>query len=111
MVFFFVQETVGLVQSGPPTDLVQSRPIPVYRSELHLNQLNDDWHKSKLEGSDLKDYAKSKSCKILLLFSEDGVQASDLAISLAQQVTFEVIKVHPKHLRSFSKRIQIFKFF
>ena len=65
--------------------------MPVYRSELHLNQLKDDWQKSKLDGSDLKQNLNSKSCKILLLFSEDGVQASDLAISLAQQVTFEVM--------------------
>jgi hypothetical protein len=66
--------------------------MPLYRSELHHNQLKDDWQNSKLDGSDLKDNAKSKSCKILLLFSEDGVVASDLAISLAQQVTFEVIQ-------------------
>ena len=84
---FHFQENVGLVQSGPPADAVMSRSMPTYRSDLHLNRLKEE----NLKFADSDDLKKgSRSCKILLLFSEDGVQASDLAISLADQVTYEV---------------------
>ena len=84
---YFFQENVGLVQSGPPADAVMSRSMPTYRSDLHLNRLKEE----NLKFTDSDDLKKgSRSCKILLLFSEDGVQASDLAISLADQVTYEV---------------------
>jgi hypothetical protein len=43
-----------------------------------------------LDSGDLKKESSVGRCKILLLFSEDGVQASDLAVSLADQVSYEV---------------------
>jgi hypothetical protein len=66
--------------------------MPKYRSDLHLNQLMKKDDKSDFELDDVSDDLKkgSRSCKILLLFSEDGVAASDLAISLAEQVTVDV---------------------
>jgi hypothetical protein len=66
--------------------------MPKYRSDLHLNQLMKKDDQSDFELGDVSDDPKkgSRSCKILLLFSEDGVAASDLAISLAEQVTVGV---------------------
>ena len=85
---FFAQEHVGFVQSGPPAEAILSQSVPKYRSELHLNQLKNE--NSDFGSGDLKKSSGSGYCKILLLFSEDGVGASDLAVSLAHQVEVEV---------------------
>jgi hypothetical protein len=61
--------------------------------ELHRNQLKED--KSGLKDSEEGDSKSGlgRACKILLLFSEDGVAASDLAVSLAEQVVVEVTRI------------------
>ena len=59
---------------------------PQYQSELHLHK------KSKLfeDEEDLEKLKKKKiTCKVLLLFSEDGVPASDIAIDVSKTVDHE----------------------
>ena len=59
---------------------------PQYQSELHLQK------KSKLfeDEEDLEKLKKKKTtCKVLLLFSEDGVPASDIAIDVSKTVDHE----------------------
>ena len=51
------------------------------KSDFDLDDVSDDPKKG------------SRSCKILLLFSEDGVTASEMAISLSEQVTVDVSSI------------------
>lgn len=65
-----------------------SKDWPHYQSELHLHK------KSKLMDEEFyEDLDKSKrkkiSCKVLLLFSEDGVPASEMAIEVSKSLDLE----------------------
>ena len=53
--------------------------------------------KSKIEFDDPKKIPASKLCKILLLFSEDGVGSSEFIIGLGGEVTIDVSSVTRKN--------------
>lgn len=69
------EENTGIVRSAAE---VLNNDWPRYTSDLHLNKTFDE---KKIE---------KVSCKILLLFSEDGVASSQLAIDISRTVEHEV---------------------
>lgn len=78
-------EHTGVVQSA--AEVLNNDCWPRYTSELHLNKLDQD-------KNDEKEFkvrmSKKVSCKILLLFAEDGVTASQVAIDISKTMEHEV---------------------
>ena len=89
-----------LIQSGSlntpnysaPTNIINlSQP---YSSKLHSSNNKDDKNLldpslTKFDKSKLEDYDKL-TCRILILFSEDGTESANQAVELARTVTHEV---------------------
>ena len=89
-----------LIQSGSlntpnysaPTNIINlSQP---YSSKLHSSNNKDDKNLldpslTKFDKSKLEDYDKL-TCRILILFSEDGTESANQAVELARNVTHEV---------------------
>lgn len=79
-----VMETVGFVHSSPAAaNMGICQSAPQFRSDVHLKQFKPDQQEVKEE---VLKKVTCRSCKILLLFSEDGVVASELAVRLADEV-------------------------
>lgn len=85
-----VGEITGIVQSSAE---VLNNDWPRYDSELHLNKMApkfDECDEKKLCGGEIK---KKITCKVLLIFSEDGVASSQIAIDISKTVETEVKKI------------------
>lgn len=90
-----------LVQAGSEALNNNSESLkdwPTYRSELHLNKLSKledkKFHDNDFFNSNNEKKAEPKLvCRVMLLFSEDGVQASEAAIELAKRIEHEVVLV------------------
>jgi len=92
-----------LIQSGSlntpnysaPTNIINlSQP---YSSKLHSSNNKDDKNLldpslTKFDKSKLEDYDKL-TCRILILFSEDGTESANQAVELARTVTHEEVAV------------------
>ena len=78
-----VREHSGLVESAPE---VMNNDWPKYTSDLHLNNL-DSLRRDQLLPK------KQIICKILVIFSEDGVADSQNAIDISKTVENEVNKL------------------
>ena len=78
-----VREHSGLVESAPE---VMNNDWPKYTSDLHLNNL-DSLRRDQLLPK------KRIICKILVIFSEDGVADSQNAIDISKTVQNEVNKL------------------
>ena len=78
-----VREHSGLVESAPE---VMNNDWPKYTSDLHLNNL-DSLRRDQLLPK------KRIICKILVIFSEDGVADSQNAIDISKTVENEVNKL------------------
>ena len=78
-----VREHSGLVESAPE---VMNNDWPKYTSDLHLNNL-DSLRQDQLLPK------KQIICKILVIFSEDGVADSQNAIDISKTVENEVNKL------------------
>ena len=76
-----VREHSGLVESAPE---VMNNDWPKYTSDLHLNNL-DSLRRDQLLPK------KRIICKILVIFSEDGVADSQNAIDISKTVENEVM--------------------
>ena len=79
-----VREHSGLVESAPE---VMNNDWPKYTSDLHLNNL-DSLRRDQLLPK------KRIICKILVIFSEDGVADSQNAIDISKTVENEVNKLY-----------------
>ena len=90
-----------LIQNGATSSPNYSSPSNIdprhlYNSKIHMDQLKegDIWDKDckKLQnGEDLCDESSDKiKCRILVLFSEDGIEAASQAVAMAKAVKHEV---------------------
>ena len=79
-----VGEITGLVQTSSE---VLNNDWPRYESEMHLNKISPPIDDEKLKGVDSQEKI---TCKILLIFSEDGVVSSQIAIDISKTIQTEV---------------------
>jgi len=82
-----IREHAVVVQSAAE---VLNNDWPKYVSHLHLNDLDDE---EDLVSSKKLGAVSTFSCKILLLFAEDGVAASEEAIAISRTIDHEDCRV------------------
>ena len=87
------QEHTVIVQSGSE-NLNLSQNWPLYKSKINLFENVDNDEKGivlePMEAAPLRTPKPKPACKILLLFSQDGVAASNQAVALANSFSHDV---------------------